>query len=350
MIDQIPDCLAWRNQALPQTISRNLRERIAETLFQRIEDKRVHEALCALPLGALARVLNAPETFYRLVQAEARHESWNEVAEFMLCAARLEARLCTHEPDPASHGWTALGDAWLPPPSSGLAALQAPVLDGHVVVDVQSPHALRPLRVDAVRGVELGSGQPDAAGLASLLPLLRQANGIVRESRASGLYKAFIHVIQPRVAPQQPGFTSSSCNAHLGRVVLLNAKVPDPVDTPMLVNAMVHEAVHSFLYALEQEEAFIPNPSGAHGITLVSPWTGGTLSLHSYVHACFVWFALAHFWHAFALQGHNAAQARPYVEKATRGFIGEHPATRLASANGLLHPDLLAVIASLEPP
>jgi hypothetical protein len=31
-------------------------------------------------------------------------------------------------------------------------------------------------------------------------------------------------------------------------------------------------------------------------VRIVSPWSGRTLHIHSFLHACFVWFGLSRFW------------------------------------------------------
>jgi hypothetical protein len=56
---------------------------------------------------------------------------------------------------------------------------------------------------------------------------------------------------------------------------------------------------------------------------LVSPWSGRDLPLSTYLHACFVWFALVHFWgrslqkNAFPLES-----IAPRLARAVMGFRG----------------------------
>lgn len=65
-----------------------------------------------------------------------------------------------------------------------------------------------------------------------------------------------------------------------------------------MVSALVHEAVHHYLYMLEFLHPLYMwrNPSDFEEARVTSPWTGVTLPLSSFCHALVVWHVLNRFW------------------------------------------------------
>lgn len=112
-------------------------------------------------------------------------------------------------------------------------------------------------------------------------------------------------------------FFSASHRNLIGRVTLGNAHSHS---TERLMDALVHEAVHSLLYKVELHEAFFLNITLAGELRAISPWSGRNLSLTSYVHACFVWFALANFWR---LASGKRIGAEHMLDRAQAGFRGD---------------------------
>ena len=88
-------------------------------------------------------------------------------------------------------------------------------------------------------------------------------------------------------------------------------------DICAIANALVHEAIHSFLYAIELKLPFI---AGApQMVRIKSPWSGNDPSMYSYIHACFVWFGLSHFWKRAKARDLRPEAGR-YLKAAQRGF------------------------------
>src|SRR5262249_59274970 len=95
-------------------------------------------------------------------------------------------------------------------------------------------------------------------------------------------------VIMPRHDSVHPGFDASgSIRTTIGRTALNNPHGPK-VTVPQLVSSLVHEAIHAYLYIEERSQPLVTDWDRAFDATAASPWTGTTLSLPTYLHACFV--------------------------------------------------------------
>ena len=113
---------------------------------------------------------------------------------------------------------------------------------------------------------------------------------------------------------------SSSSSAFPGRIVLINPHLPQ-LDLSQLTDKLVHEAIHSLLYAVEVEHPLVRDRALADGVYVVSPWTGTTLGFYSYLHACFVWYALWCFWSQAAVASvFPDADVDGHVRRARVGF------------------------------
>lgn len=84
---------------------------------------------------------------------------------------------------------------------------------------------------------------------------------------------------------------SSSWRGRPGLAGITNPHLSE-VPRPFLINALVHESIHSALYCYELDEPFVR----ACQHRAVSMWTGASLRLDSLVHAVFVWCGLFHYW------------------------------------------------------
>jgi hypothetical protein len=83
----------------------------------------------------------------------------------------------------------------------------------------------------------------------------------------------------------------------------------------------VHESIHSFLYIIEEKYHFLADRSATGPIKVTSPWTGRVLDLHSFLHACHVWFGLWQFWGRAIHAGvFDESIARKYHDESRAGF------------------------------
>ncbi|MFD1001678.1 hypothetical protein ACFQ21_20270 [Ohtaekwangia kribbensis] len=92
-----------------------------------------------------------------------------------------------------------------------------------------------------------------------------------------------------------PPFISGSDALHVGRTVISN---PTDGDLEKMIEALVHESIHSKLYMIDETKRWMPSYdlSNKIGRVIPSSWTGNILTLNSLLQACFVWYGLYHFW------------------------------------------------------
>jgi hypothetical protein len=119
-------------------------------------------------------------------------------------------------------------------------------------------------------------------------------------------------------------FSSSSWPGLVGTIALTNAHHSD-IEDARIIDAIVHESIHSLLYIVEYFEPFYNSDSVRLAFKAVSPWSGSTLYLHSYVHACFVWFGLWCFWSLAIETGQfSKASVGFFQDRSCQGFLGQN--------------------------
>jgi hypothetical protein len=115
-------------------------------------------------------------------------------------------------------------------------------------------------------------------------------------------------------------FSSASFRGLAGLNVLIN---PNKVSFDYLVDAIIHESIHSILYQLEPTYGnFFANKDTA-GLEIKSPWTNNIITLDNLAQACFVWFGLFNFWQIVANNIQNIllhASAHQIISKVKNGF------------------------------
>jgi HEXXH motif-containing protein len=158
---------------------------------------------------------------------------------------------------------------------------------------------------------------------------------------AARLVKEFVKVIIPLKVPSGCGSTSE--RSFPGRVLLQGVEVATP---SRMAAALVHEAIHQLLYVLEYEGRFvITEPEGR----VKSFWTGRALQLHSFFHACFVWYGLANFWalarNSDAFEGQEVDEG---LSGCLSGFQGQNPVDVLNLHPGSVRGDALSIASKLQ--
>lgn len=90
-------------------------------------------------------------------------------------------------------------------------------------------------------------------------------------------------------------FSSGSNGFYIGRTVLTNL---DLASKELLIEAIVHEATHSYLYMIESLSPWMPDfdASKKIGNNIASCWTGNKISIRSFFQAIFIWYTLFNFW------------------------------------------------------
>ncbi|MBA4143469.1 MAG: hypothetical protein H0X43_10820 [Nitrosospira sp.] len=232
--------------------------------------------------------------------------------------------------------WTALGDyGW----DEAGRAIRAPTLRGTVIpVDFSSPFlsvnscfdggfteaALNP-RADCARVVQK---------LNSAVALLEQVSLAVRDFVLSTTMSIAVY-IQPI-----PEVSSASSSELPGRIDLVNPghKI---VATYNLAGLILHEAMHGVMYYLESTHgAFVADDE--HEL-LTSPWTGRKLSLHTFIHACFIWYGLFNFW---KLSSRTSSNASSLQETAASGYAHADPASMVGTTE--TPPEIVHAIEKMQ--
>lgn len=167
-----------------------------------------------------------------------------------------------------------------------------------IVIDYRSPTALRPLQQSAFRVAKIGDAESlsikeierAVKNVCCALDLLRMSGNEVID-----FVCANINVIQLRKDSSFPGkFTSASSRSFIGRALLLNVHAPR-CNMAKLCTALIHEALHNFIYRIEWWHPIVLETDTSLNFLVNSPWTGTPLRLQTYIHACFIHYAIFNF-------------------------------------------------------
>lgn len=296
-------------------------------------DPDLFNAALSLPRSNQQRLLVAPQSFF-LLSSSSRPgiEQLNSMRQFI----RAEQYLCDQRVEYPAGSWTALGDYYLPPEKTSVLPAQprnswstdqtfkAPAL-GHIVVDAYSPYANTDYpayfgdvsphsfeEVETIKGrIEESLNLIDSMSRTARLTVGSSAQ-VISIAKAAGIEKST---------------GSVSIASRIGRIGLVNLH-SDVASVYKITNGIVHESIHSLIYKLELQCSLYTDYAAAHRITTVSPWTGRTLQIHSFVHACFVWFGLLSFWKLTASEEPDVLKLRA---RARRGFKSGSPLSSLPS-------------------
>ena len=88
----------------------------------------------------------------------------------------------------------------------------------------------------------------------------------------------------------------------------------------MTADALVHEAIHAVVYRLELIEFLHLDDRASLAQQTTSPWSGRSLTLRSFVHACFVWYGLWHLWQMRPSPGHRTIERRDAAQRASQAI------------------------------
>jgi hypothetical protein len=128
-------------------------------------------------------------------------------------------------------------------------------------------------------------------------------------------------------------FGSASFRGLAGLNLLINTKT---TTLSIIIEAIVHEAIHSLLYQLEPSFGdFFPDKSNSK-IPVKSPWTGTIITLDNISQACYVWFGLFNFWEKaseFNKIDQESGVAFNNMKKIASGFEHLDMATLKANIN-----------------
>jgi hypothetical protein len=305
----------------------------------------------ALPKPSQQRLLLAPRTFNLLQSSsEPNLEKIDELKRLI----GMEQRLCHQRSAYPRSDWAALGDYYHPLDMDNMAPLadgpftawsprqsfKAPAL-GHIVLDCYSHYPGEPYPAE-VGALAAHTTEELTIARKRLEQSLSHIGEVSRVARLT--VDASVQVVTAASAANSEKTASMSLKSMIGRVGLLNLH-SDKWTVYKTSNALVHEAIHSLIYKLELVCSLYTDEAGAYRIEAVSPWTGRTLYLHSFVHACFVWFGLYKFW---SLADGQDPEVREFRESALRGFLPCSPLTGISEeAFECIQPDVRLAIEEM---
>ncbi|SDS40955.1 aKG-HExxH-type peptide beta-hydroxylase [Actinoplanes derwentensis] len=310
------------------------------------------EGLSALSSRAWLRVLTAPQVSYRLLWP-ARHEPDGTV-DFLADAVEVELSRERAAPAPGTvsggkTAWSVLGDGWRDATGQFVAG---PALPGLPPLDIGSPHALAIDLEGVTDEVVQARTSHQPAEIDRLLAQLTDVRDALATSAPDILefVVAFTKVLILQPDPEAPtSFSTGSSAQYIGRSVFGNP-VLETVDSVLLAEGLVHEAIHSYMYMNERLEPWVINAElyGPQYRTR-SPWTGHPLPLRAYLQACFVWYGLLNLWaRSTSHTAFDAQRVRHRMAQAARGFLAGDVLAQVAPYRCGIVPELLSTIEQMQ--
>ncbi len=361
MLHKIPDIFAWEESkdhlANLQILARSVALQRLRSCLDHIAryDKSLYRSMRItfeeLPPEGKLRFMTAPETFYRITRL--RKEPVDSIVS--LCNF-LNGEAALHSLGPIAEDYvTALGDFYYSAHTPGgptaadgkednaaANAFYVPRLMGTIPIDFSSPNAATAQEGDDEREYLQYTEEEKALVCERLNEVFSR---IERVSEATAyLIKQHVKVIIPLKTAER-GSGSTSQPRFPGRVLLRGIEVSS---LGGLASGLVHEAMHQVLYILEWAGPFVVEDPDMRAARVKSEWTGRDLPLHSYIHACFIWYGLSTFWtRAQATDAFDAADVERQLGRSMAGYRDENPIERLTPYAGMARYDVYKVAGTL---
>jgi hypothetical protein len=361
-LHKIPGIFAWEESRQPLAnlliLARSVALHRLRSSFDHIRryDPELSKAMQAtfeeLPLEGKLRFMTAPETYFRITHL--RREPADSI--IALCNF-LNGEAALHGLGPIDKDYvTAHGDFYYSeavPESSpdthrankvSKNAIFAPRLAETITIDFASPNVAGAQETD--EQIEyLQYSEAETALICEKLDDVLCRIERVSEPTAH-LIKQYVKVIIP-LKTGEPGTSGSTSQPRYpGRVLLRGV---EEGSLGAIAGSLVHEATHQVLYILEWAGPFIVEDPDMRAVAVKSSWTGRDLPLHSFIHACFVWYSLSNFW-ALA-RSHDAFETgdvKRQLARSLSGFRDENPVVRLMPYAGMARYDVLKIIRTLR--
>lgn len=339
LIERLPEVLTWSGDGVTfQETHDRYRQTVTEVLGNvlaainredQTQGNSVAAAIREASDTALLRVILAPQTSHLLM--------WEQPLALLETGRFLQRSLCAEavkEGRPATltePTWTALGDA-LAMPTGEVAAGRS--IEGMMPLDFDSPQVRNADPLGLYHSQSPWHPLTDSRREIAMERLATAWKGIGEASPAAGAFsKQFIKVLALQQDDAESSFAAYSTQQYPGRAVISN---PQLVDAAQIAEAIVHEAMHALLYMLVQTYPWgVEDPLYDDRPKVASPWTGKMLPISTYLHACFVWYGILHFWsRALATEAFPARRIRGRLSRAALGFRGR-PLLELVDAADL---------------
>jgi hypothetical protein len=321
LIESLPEYLAWSGRT---GVVRAAVELSDAWTWKRLhtwqESQRtpIQSRVEVLPSAARERLFRSPRLNQLLRSAKIPNPVHLEGFDNFVA---FEEYLCGMNSTVPLGRWSALGDyfaddAWIGAKGcSPTEAAGTSRIDG-ILVDSISPNVSQSWMLPGLG--ELGCHTAEEFALVSK----RVSSSLQRieslQPAAADMIRSVVAVIATGKSARSPDLTASvSARKIIGISALANLQSPE-WSAEGICTSLVHEAVHSLIYRVELVECVYADPQAAFVLQVQSPWSGRLLELHSFFHACFVWFAIWNFWRS---AGAGASGSLVEALRAKRGFI-----------------------------
>jgi hypothetical protein len=315
-----------------------------EVITKNDDDILLLDAYSMLAKDDKEAFLRSPQVASQVLKEKSRkNNEWNsgQISSFLL-AALARNNVISELPFPV---WTALGDQYLEPqkPEHWNKAPDSFLGELDVVLDVES---FTDFSCEATGNLV----HLDKVEICSATSKLNSAVNLISRTSANALsfWAQCVDVVALRKTECKSSKLSSSSFFRNARLSLISNSHLECVDTELMADALIHEAIHSLLFMYEEIDMPFVNPtSELKDALIVSPWTGNSISLPSYVHACVVWYGLYWFWNTETSCG--IPERRNYLKnRAKAGFFHKPFSTGLHSYTSILSPAILELLTEIE--
>ncbi len=332
LISMLPDFLTWQ---AGNELTRSACKIHVQYVYHQVKqwashaDTDLFPSITSLPALSQQRLLLAPR-LYTLLRSKSQPGAGeiSSLRQFL----EIEKYLCNQDGDRPSGSWTALCDFYFEPDKE---TFKAPKL-GNIVLDACRP--LTNIDYPPPMGDDVTNHSAQELEFITwrIEQSLEQISRISRTARAA--VDALLQVITVVRAPKLTKGTQSFSNKPaIGRMGLANAN-SNEWSVSKIADAIVHEAIHALIYKIELTNCLYNDyTTESEPFTAVSPWSGRKLRLHSFLHACFVWFGLWNFW-SLANEEPEAAELKA---TAAKGFLTGPPLSHVPdAARDLIRPEV----------
>lgn len=320
----IAEVLAWNSfdvtSLVTKQVCRNhLEYRVSALNKLRTDNDKIENVIISkinrLDDAEFMRIINSPRMNFFLQQSLSGRQEW--LTEFLLQSYSAEnSRKCGTLPKHPC--WSALGDFFS---TSDRIEYNPKGLFGEIFLDDRSPFGHNPIKNAAPKDftATYRVNRPSfdvTKKVNSALVAMAKTNPLAFDFCRSVLQTVLLR----KMSQRDFGYTSVSARPFVGRATLVNAE-SNKVDSARLCSSIIHESVHNYLYRIEQFGYFVSNLDQGINTTVLSPWTGNPIRLLTYIHACFVYFALTKFWQYKSAQDNFGG--KPTILQlnfSTRGF------------------------------
>ena len=302
------------------------------------------------------RIVKAPLTYHALLRQinydKIKPESF--FLSFIENAIKVESALEGRNTYFDQPTWSALGDVYLPKGEHSLPASESEysVFNPEkifvakklhkIIIDGHSPWITQEFR--------LGDICYNPGAYLKLCPVEKYNNVLSKIDEALNILKehakGFYFLVLTNVSVIQVainiecGFLSESYGTKVGLVNINNAHKKN-IDTADIIDALVHEAIHNFLFCFNQKTPLLLKIKNKNTDPVISPWTGNKLPLFNYIHACFVWWGLFNLWKSIIdhVPSGISKSAHTLLEKAEKGFSSEIVYTNIYPYKDQINPE-----------